>query len=541
MSFCLPKILNRKLQQALDSGRVTSDSLIKMSSSERKEFFKRELGEQYAEEANKRFVNKFNTNLTDEQLDVVLKKTSKIDEMRTAYNASPDKIKTLDDYRTKDAPEWAKEYVNLTEEITDIINPRNKMGILDSTTDFLKEKVNIVKNTEGALPKVGQTAVQIADVITTPALKPLKAAMDASYLLRQGFKVLATDRKAYSKAVVDSFQALKNVLSSKDKAEAVMREFKAKALAHPYYDELVVKGKLSVNAAEETFPTTVGEKIPALGGIFRASNNAFTIFSQSARLELASDVYEKLLLNRGVENITPEMLKDIGSVVNSITGRGSLGKAEAISEGLNRIFFAPRYVRSSIDTFALPFNTALTPEARQLALKSSRNTLAGIAGILGVASAFGDVELDPFSNNFGTMVIPGTNAKRVDLTAGHGQYVRLFAQSLAGKRTDAKGKTIEFGDSKTFKPDTRAGNIGKFVSNKLAPGPSMVKQLFSDEQFIGGQKVKPDAETVIKASRELFAPIGPNNVVEYLQDESFATALMLFITEGAGFGIKSSR
>lgn len=538
--FCLPKIVNRKLQQAIDSGRVNPDIILKMSSSERRELFKRELGEAYADEVNKRFVKKFNTNLTEEQLDFILKRTGKIDDAKTAYDNSANRILTLEDYRTKDAPQWARDYVTLSEEVSDIVNPRNKMGLVESSVDFLKEKGAGIAATEGFLPKVSKTLVAAADIITTPALKPLKAAMDASYLLRQGFKVLATDPKAYSAATKDSWKALSKLLANKQEGEAIMREFKAKTLAHPYHKQLVVDGKLAVGAAEEVFPTTVGEKT-FLGPIFRASNNAFTIFSQSARMEIASDLYEKLLINRGVENITPEMLKDIGQVVNSITGRGSLGKAEAITGGLNRVFFAPRYVRSSIDTFIMPFDSSLTPEARALAKKSSRNTLGAIATLLAGASAFGDVELDPLSNNFGTLVLPGTDNKRVDLTAGHGQYLRLFSQTVWGEKKDSKGKTVKFGDNKTFKPETRLSNVTKFTANKLAPGPSILKQVVSDKEFFGGQEVSADLATAIRILRETVAPIGPNNMAEYLQDENFLTALSLFIAEGAGLNIKQTR
>lgn len=569
-------MVSRKFQKAIDDGVVKVDEMMKMSSPEREELFKKILGKEYAVEANRKFVSKFNTNLTKEQLAMVLSRSAGVNKQRLAYETfgvgGTNPIRTMEDYhKLAEPPEWALKYDDLTQDISDIINPRNTMGFWKSAGHYAQEQGSKIAAAKGPLHTIGRTGSVLYDVATDAALKPLKAAWDVSYIFRQGFKIGATDFNAYKIANKDAWKSVVKSLSSKEEADKVMRAFRARTLVHPYYKELVVEGKLAVNVAEETFPRSTGEKVTGLGRVYLGTNNAFTTFSQSARLEIAGSEYEKLLITarksaistaeidlkrtlssaektalEASTKVDKQVTKDIAFVVNSITGRGSLGKAEAMSSALNRWFFAPRYIRSSIDTFVMPFNYNLSGPAKELAFKSSRNTLGSIGVLLGAAAAFGtDVELDPFSNNFGTVKLPGMD-KRVDLTAGHGQYVRVFAQLVWGKRTDSKGRTIEFGDSKTFKPDTRVGNTAKFFMNKAAPAPSMINQLFSEKQFYGGQKVsfatqQKSIDTIVRTTRELFAPIGPNNLPEYLQDEGFVNALMLFTVESLGANVKESK
>ena len=101
--------------------------------------------------------------------------------------------------------------------------------------------------------------------------------------------------------------------------------------------------------------------------------------------------------------LNKEELRAIGQLANSITGRGSLGKAEAISGALNKLFFSARYIRSQADTFIMPFNSKLTPFARQEALKHSLTTLSAVGSLIATASMFGEVELDPRSSKFGKL------------------------------------------------------------------------------------------------------------------------------------------
>lgn len=529
--LCIPPAINRKLRDAIASGKIDAEKLVKMSSPERDELLSEYLGPQYSKAINNRFMSKFNTDIDQKTVDYITSEMAQINKLRGEFNAKHPTM-SVDDYAKLDkAPEWAVRYTNMTENLSDVVNVRNKMSNTEALKHYSKEQWAKIKDSEDFGSAIGNTAKVSFDVLTTPVLKALKTTMDASYTLRQGFKVLAQSRTAYKNSWADSWKALSNVFGDIDKSNVVMREFKARALAHPYYEKLVIDGKLAVGAVEEYFPTNVGEKIPMIGNLFASSNNAFTIFSQSARLNLATEILQKAEAN-GVK-LTSQEIKDIAQVVNSITGRGSLGKFEASSSLLNKAFFAPRYVRSSIDTFLMPMNPTLSKVAKAEALKNSRNTLGGILAIMSTASMFTDVNWDPFSTGFGTMKVPGSTA-RVDLTAGHGQYIVLAAREAWGKKTDSKGKTVTLGDTKAYKPETRTSIAGDFAANKLSPSLSYLKRALSDHELYGGKEIN-----LSNSLRELVAPITPDNAVDYLQNEDIASALIMIAGDMLGAGVRT--
>lgn len=551
MSFCIPKVVNRKIQKALKDGdfwyvpegktqkdgyRVKFDveSLAKMTPEERTNIFTKLAGKQYSQNINKRFASKFNVDISGETVADIVGRMTKVNSLRSKWEASGKAFKNKADWAKSDkAPDWAREYVSISNDVNDIVNPRNKMGIVGATGDFLKEGISTVRAADTLGQGIGRAILFGGDILTTPVLKSLKASMDLSFALRQGFKVATMNKSAYSKAFQDG---IKQAFTDKGTADAAFNEFQARMISHPYYDKLVTNGKLAIGAAEEFFPTTVGDKLPVVGGLFKRSNNAFTVFSQSARMELASDLLEKYKLTGGeLDDVQKKLVKDIAYLSNSITGRGGLGKAESIGPALNRIFFAPRYIRSAIDTFLAPFDPTNSPEIQKEAQKHLVKTMGAIGAILGTASLFTEVELNPKSTNFGYMKIPGSNSW-VDLTAGLGQYIRMTAQIATGEKINAKGKTIKLGDPKTFKPETIMSVGGDFFKFKLSPSLSLGVQALSDKELYGGREVTP-----VNVAREAFLPITPNNAVEYLQNEGAVTGMAMIIGEGLGLGVKTPR
>lgn len=530
--ICVPRIVNRKLKQALESGTLDIGTLSKMGTEERSKVFEKIVGKDYVERVEKRFINKFKTDLTPQQVDFIVNEVSKINKSRAEWEKKYPKL-TIDEWNKLDkAPDWAREYTLLMNNIANIVNPRNTMGIGASLKHYGKEKYNLINNSDGFFSGAGNLIKVAFDILTTPALKPLKASLDMSYTLRQGWKVAAHNRGAYKNAWIDAWKSLSNLFGKKDTSEAIMNEFKARTLVHPLYEQLVVDGKLAIGAAEEVFPTTIGEKIPLLRNLYASTNNAFTVFSQSARLNLATDLvtkYEKLY-NR---KLTKEELKDISTISNSITGRGNLGSAEAISSALNRLFFAPRYVKSAIDTFTMPFSSSkiIAEEAK----KNLFITMGSIASIMGVASQFGDVEMNPLSSDFGKFKIPGS-PNSVDLTAGLGQYITLVSREVWGQKIDSKGRTTELGSSNVFKPDTRLSLVGDFFGNKLAPALSYLKQAVSDHELYGNREVN-----IVNSMRSLLAPISPDNAYDYLTNEDFSKALAMIIAEQLGLSVSSPK
>lgn len=511
----LPPAINRKLREAVESGKLKAEDLLKQGD-ERNAILEQYIGKDYAEKVGTRFAKKFNTELDEDTVQEIVNKMSEINKLRALD-------KTPFDGTSK---EWARKYIEMSDMLGEKVNKSSTFK------ESISEELRKITDQPDTLGKISQGVRSTFDVITSPVYKSLKAAMDLSYALRQGFKVLTKSPTQWAKSMGEAFKAISSI-GSKKQMDAVMREFKATYLSHPNYEKLVNEGKLAFGVAEDWFPTTIAEKIPVLGNAFKSSNDAFTIFSQSARFGLANDLLEKQIIANGGKELSKEQIKSIGFFVNSITGRGSLWKAEALSGALNKLFFSARYVRSQVDTFIMPFNQTVTPEIRAEALKHSLTTLGSIGAILATASAFGEVETDPRSSNFGKIKVPGSKSW-IDLTAGLGSYVTLAAKQATGEsKSSLTGKVTKLGDK--YGAPTRADVIYQWGENKLAPAPSIIKQVVSDKELYGGKKPTP-----VNIGRQLIVPITADNSIEYLQNEDTATALLLMMADASGLGTKTT-
>ena len=523
--FCIPQKVNRELKKLLENDKMSQKKLIEMSSEEREALFEKYMGKPYSKELNDRFIRKFNTNLSKEEFKDISEKLAKINEEKAT-----NPILTEAQWKQQGATKWARDYVDLMSEIDNKINPTNELNLGQTIKTSIKGGIDKIKNQDTKL----QGAVEIAKVpfkiVGSPIYKSLKAAVDASFALRQGFKVFTKSPKTWWKYIGKSFEIFKNIKSQKQ-MNAVMNEFKAIMLSHPNYEALVQDGKLAIGVVEEFFPTAVVDKIPALGNIFKASNESFTIFSQGARFDIANELYKKQLLKVGRE-LTKDELKAIGQISNSITGRGSLGKLEPMSKYLNDLFFSARYVKSAIDTFTMPFSKKLTPFARQEALKHSVTTLGAIGAIMATASIFTEVNTDPFSSKFGKAKLPGKD-NWVDLTAGLGSYITLVARQATGNYTTASGYNRKLNTGEYGSP-TRASVAGDFVSNKLSPFAGTVYNVIGKGQMFDGEE-----PTYLGVARNLIAPITADNFIDYLQNEDTATALLLLGLEGLGANVRT--
>ena len=187
-------------------------------------------------------------------------------------------------------------YAQLDNYMEDIVNPSNKLTVGEQIKQGLKSEIQKIKDQEDILGKIIQGGKSSFNVLTSPIYKSVKASLDASFALRQGFKIFTKSPKSWYENIGKAYNIFKNT-GSKETMNAIRTEFKARMLAHPNYQKLVNEGKLAVNVIEDFFPTTVTEKIPALGNIFKASNESFSMFSQGARFDIANDLLEKATKN----------------------------------------------------------------------------------------------------------------------------------------------------------------------------------------------------------------------------------------------------
>ena len=527
--LCIDPKINRKLRAAVESGEINVENLLKYSTEERAIVLEKYIGKNYVENINKRFASKFNTELSDEALKDIIDSTARINKLRQSHS-----IKTTEEWnklKMKDIPEWAMEYSRLQERISNHVNRKSTLGAIGTARAFIKEEIARVVDQTTIQGKVVQAVKSTFNILTSPIYKSLKASMDLSYALRQGFKVFTKSPKQWGDSMIDAFRFVK-ATGSKKKMDELMIAFKSYHLAHPNYDKLVGDGKLAFGIVEDWFPTTVAEKIPGLGNIFKSSNDAFTVFSQSARFGIANDMLEKQVKDVR-RNLTKGELESIAYVANSVTGRGHLGRLEAISGHLNKLFFSARYISSQVDTFTMPFNQKLTPFARKEALNHSVKTLGTIGAIMATASFFYEVETDPRSSNFGKLRV-GDTKNYLDLTVGLGSYITLAAKQMSGEtKSSSTGKVTKLNTGK-FGSQTRTDVLQQWVENKLAPAPGLINQAFGKGELYGGKE--PNFYNIAK---ELVVPISAGNSVDYLQNEDSATALLLIMSDVSGIGVKT--
>lgn len=410
--------------------------------------------------------------------------------------------------------EYGRAVVDLSDKIAELKNPTvDFMGGVKKSLLASKQRIT---DADGILGKVGTGTKEFFDQILSLPYKGIKASWDASYLLRQGLKLLTADPKIYKTQAGKSLSVWKALFNSKQMDEMV-RAFKADIVSRQMYKEAIDNG-LAIGVVEDFFPTNTAEKIPGIGNAFKASDQSFTMFSQGARM----DLYEKYIKALG-DKATPEVKKSLARYVNSLTGRGNLDKFEAVSGTLNQIFFSARYQIANLKTFTDPL-FAKTAATRNIAAKNLATHAATIFTAMQIANQFSDVGFDPKSKRFGKMRVPGTS-KWVDITGGLGSYLSVLGQTVDKLQTEPK-----------YGQDTAFDVLTDFAKGKLAPAPGALRDFLEQRDYSG------QTPTPISVLRSLFVPINADNFAKNLErNEDLNIAALQVILETIGLGISSPK
>jgi hypothetical protein len=232
---------------------------------------------------------------------------------------------------------------------------------------------------------------------------------------------------------------------------------------------------------EEMFMSNLTEKIPVFGKIAGGSNRAYSGFLNKLRVDVFDDLVNSAR-KQGIE-VDGKVLQDIGSFVNSATGRGSLPKfIEKSAPALNAAFFSPRLMASRINLLNPAYYAKLDPFVRKEALKSLLTFGTTTGTVLGLSKLAGaDVSADPRNADFGKIKVGNT---RYDVLGGFQQYLRLAAQLVSGQIVSSTtGKIITLGEG--YKPLTRKDILLRFFENKTSPVASFVIGLATGTNSIG--------------------------------------------------------
>lgn len=547
-NFCLLPANVDKFKNGLVSGEINPEKLSAMTSDERRAFLAKYVGEAHAPKVNAEFESKLL--LKNQQAGMInwaknvggiSKQTrmdiiSKIQRMDKVLDPDGAFLSDLAERRlgvgvTEDE---ARAIMDMSRKVSELDAKRLPNGTFASESerlDYGRAVFNLSDYVNDL--KSAAKSMKLADFKETPGrfvakgteflasnAKAINASMDNSAIFRQGWKTLWTNPKIWSKNAAQSFLDIARTLGGKN----VKREVTADIVSRPNY-ELMQKAKLAVGNLEEAFPTTVPEKIPYLGRLYKASEDAYTAFVHRTRADVF-DKYIEMAKNSGVDISDKKELEAIGRVVNSLTGRGNLGVVEPAANLVNNLFFSPRFLKSNIDTFIQPA-TAGTSFARKQATKNLLKIGGGTAGVLTIANALmpGAVEWDPRSSDFGKIRVGNT---RYDVTGGMGSIAvlaaRLSQQSTKSATTGIVSKlnTGEYGSQ------TGWDVLLNFGANKLSPASGMIRDILKGEDFNGNKL------TVGNQIYQMYTPMIVRNSAEILNDPNSSNAIISIIADGLG-------
>jgi hypothetical protein len=209
--------------------------------------------------------------------------------------------------------------------------------------------------------------------------------------------------------------------------------------------------------------------------------------------------------NRGMTFETnPEAYKNVAEMVNTFTGRASLGPLTSVSGGLSKIFYSPRNWMSQLKTSTIGFPIFLltlrdkgTYKPSVAQIMATRDFLVWFTTTVGIVAMIAakaddddedefEVDLDPLSSKFGKIRIGDIY---IDPWGGFIQHIvlqaRLYSEALV-----RGGERKQLGEYNT---PTRAGLLAEFAQNKFHPSLSLgVAALSTHEE--DGKRVNPYGE-----------------------------------------------
>lgn len=539
MTFCLPKELTKPFLAALKDGTLDPQKLAEATSDERHQAFAKVIGEGNAKEVNALFESKLLLKNQQQGIinwaksvgglkpEVVKDLVSRVTKLEKAMSPE-DQSKFLADYVAKKldtAPtfEEAQKITQLAKAAQDSKGGPDRM-LYGRAKVALGNYVSDLKNSNALSLRekgIGGAVNELAGVS-----KGLKASLDDSAIFRQGWKTLFTHPTTWMKNSAQSFLDLAQQFGGKQ----VMDEVQADIQSRPTYD-LMQKAKLDVGTTEEQFPSHLAEKIPILGRMYKASEAAYTGFVYRMRADVF-DKYINIAKETGIDISNKQQLQSIGNLVNSLTGRGNLGKAEQVAGVVNNVFFSPRFLKSNLDFLtAHQLQKGVTPFVRKEAAINLVRVVAGTATVLKIANSInpGSVDFDPRSSNFGKIRIGGTT---FDVSGGMGSVITLAAKlATMSSKSSVTGKVTPLNSGK-YGAQTGVDTLVNFAEGKLSPIASIVRDILKGQDFNGN---KP---TVLGEANNLLMPLPITNAQQLYQAKG-APTLAGILADALGISVNA--
>ena len=444
MGFCLPKYTADILKGKFKSGEITPEKLSDMSSAERRQTLSF-LGEENAKNTNALFESKLL--LKNQQLgminwakqilklkpDILRDTLTKVEKM-TEVLSEKDLEKFKEDLIAKKlgfevSQEEAGKLVDLAKNVEDLKKPVVEM---QSKPDYL-ERFNNKQETPQELEtrikygtslelfksyveslKPETTPITFKEFIKTPSkyfenlgnlTKSIVASIDNSFWGNQGITTLLNFRTTdiWVKNFIKSWGDIGRAL----KGEDPMVGIKADAFSRPdAVNGTYTREKIAIGLhGEEVFPISLPERIPLFGRIFKAASAAYNGAAIRLRVDLA-DRANISARQAGVDLTDPIRAEAIGRIINSGTGRGSIGVLEPAAPKINTFIFSMKLAKGTFDVLTghlFDAKVRADPFARKQAAYRILNMAATYYGLTAIYEALnpGSTEPDPRGSHFG--------------------------------------------------------------------------------------------------------------------------------------------
>lgn len=276
---------------------------------------------------------------------------------------------------------------------------------------------------------------------------------------------------------------------------------------------------------------------------FKAIERASVGYLDTIRVERFLDG-KQILEEQGktFEN-SPKDYKDMADVINTMTGRASLGAAEQFAPVLTKVFFSPRNWASAVKT-ATPYGLyhfgKMEPVARKMAIGDFSKFLGLTTSMVALAAAGLNndddketgVEFDPRSVDFMKVKL---GKRRVDPWGGRQQQVVMQAKLMAdalmrvlpegtikGAVKKADGEILPLGLS--HKTPSAEGVLSKMAINKLAPSAQIIHRYLSTQLKHDGTRVDEygKAYSLPQEVKDNLYPIYWKTVSDLIKDDPSA-------------------
>lgn len=572
MSYCLIPDLVQKFKEALKSGEIDPFKLADMDSASRRDFIAKYVGNENAVQVNSLFESKLLLKNQQKGMISWAKKVSgitpqvrmdlisKIERMDKVLSPEEGKLFLQDLASTRlkidVSQEEAQNIEKLSQEIRATRSKAREDGTFASKDDRLSygmAKVNMenyinelkLQSRKISLREEPLRKIMSAIGEVPGTMKSLVASLDNSFWGRQGIKTLLDVRtsKIWLRNFLKSWKDLAQQTFAKGKwyksgDEAVLDMIKADIYSRPN----AINGKYKIGGygldvlSEEAYPSSVPEKIPVLGRLFKASEVAYNGGALRLRADLADRIIS-IAEKNGVNTLNKDEAVGLGHLVGSLTGRGSLGKGEVLAKEANVLLFSIKFLKSNIDTLtAHQFDAKATKFSKKEARKNLLSMVATIATVTVIAGLIDpeSVDPDPRSTNFGKIKIFGN---WVDITGGMAGLVRLISYATPsyhnGKwslwRKTSTGNWVDMRSGAFGMGDAYDAILDGLFTNKLSPVAGLVRDGLRGEMF-GGEEF--NLKNVIK---NLTLPLSVQSFKDISDNPNSSFVLGSMILEGLGF------